>query len=62
METILTPQPEEFSDSEIFPEPSARKQDFVYDLNHSLYPSSILSKFDGDRQFSILPDKRSENF
>lgn len=60
METILTPQPEEFSDPEIFPEPPARKQDFVYDLNLSLYPSSILPKFDGGRQFSILLDKRSE--
>ena len=60
METVLTPQPEEFSDPEIFPEPPARKQDFVYDLNHSLYPSSILPKFDGGRQFSILLDKRSE--
>lgn len=39
METILTPQPETFSDPKLFPEPKAEENSFIYDLNHSLFPA-----------------------
>ena len=57
METILTPQPESFSDPKLFPEPKAEENSFIYDLNHSLYPSSILPALAGGKQYSILLDK-----
>lgn len=56
METILTPQPETFSDPRLFPEPEAKEDSFIYDLNHSLYPSSILPALTGGKQYSILLD------
>ena len=56
METILTPQPETFSDPKLFPEPKAEENSFIYDLNHSLFPSSILPALAGGKQYSILLD------
>ena len=56
METILTPQPEIFSDPKSFPAPPAEKEDFIHDLNASLFQSSILPKLAGGKQISILLD------
>ena len=42
VETLLTPSPKMWSDPEIFPDVPARQEDFIFDQNRSLYPSSLL--------------------
>ncbi len=56
LETILTPVPKVFSHPKVHPQPIAEQEDFLYDANRSLIPSSILPRKVGDRQLSVLLD------
>lgn len=60
LETILTPTPAVFSDPEVWPEPAAEQDDFLYDINRSLLPSGFLPAVVHGRQLSIFLDD-SEN-
>lgn len=54
VETLLTPSPKVFNDPEIFPDVPARQEDFIFDQNRSLYPSSLLPSLQGGTQMSPL--------
>lgn len=56
METILSAVPEVFNDPKVYPEMLAEENDFLYDTNRSLIPSSILPNRIKDRQLSVLLD------
>lgn len=54
VETLLTPSPKVFNDPEIFPDVPAQQEDFIFDQNRSLYPSSLLPCLQGSTQMSPL--------
>lgn len=54
IETLFTPLPKVFNDPAIFPELPPQQEDFIADLNRSLYPSSLLPCLQHDTQMSPL--------
>ena len=54
VETLLTPSPRIWGNPEIFSDVPTQREDFIFDQNRSLYPSSLLPSLQGDTQMSPL--------
>lgn len=56
VETALSPVPRIYNDKSVFPELVTEEENFLYDVNHSLMPSSLLPARTGGREMSVLLD------
>ena len=56
VETALSPAPRIYNDKSVFPELVTEEENFLYDANRSLIPSSLLPSRTGGREMSVLLD------
>ncbi len=61
LETLLTPTPVPFNDPQVWPDPETEQNDFLYDTNLSLLPSSLLPGASDGRQLSVFLDDSKDS-